>query len=293
MSEHSVHVPGATLVYDVHGEPAAGVVPLVLAGSPMGAAGFTTLASHFPDRVVVTLDPRNTGRSRRDDPTERVTTQQHAEDLHAVVADLGGGPVDFFGSSGGALNGLALVVRHPDDVRLLVAHEPPAASLLPDRDAIAAVTRDMVATYDAQGTGPAMAKFIALVMHRGLVTPAYLDQPAPDPAMFGLPTEDDGSRDDPLMANMRGGGVEADLDVEAVRAAPTHVVVAVGEESATSTTEGELAGRAAYAVAELLGVDPVVFPGGHNGFLGGEFGQTGKPEEFATRLRDVLTMVHD
>jgi len=40
--------------------------------------------------------------------------------------------------------------------------------------------------------------------------------------------------------------------------------------------------------ARELGAEPVVFPGGHNGFLGGEYGQTGKPDEFAARLREVL-----
>ena len=44
-----------------------------------------------------------------------------------------------------------------------------------------------------------MAKFIALVSHEGLIGPDYLDRPAPDPAAFGLPSEDDGSRDDPLL----------------------------------------------------------------------------------------------
>jgi len=31
-----------------------------------------------------------------------------------------------------------------------------------------------------------------------------------------------------------------------------------------------------------------VFPSHHGGFLGGEFGQSGEPEAFAARLREVL-----
>jgi pimeloyl-ACP methyl ester carboxylesterase len=205
-----------------------------------------------------------------------------------VITDLGAGPVDLFGSSGGAANALTLVAAHPDDVGVLVAHEPPVAGTLPDREQVKAVTDDMLATYDKRGAGPAMAKFISFVMHRGPVTPAYLEQPEPDPAMFGMSAEDDGSRNDPLMANMRGGVVDAVPDVAAITAAPTRVVIGVGEESATSATEGEMAGRSAHAVAALLGVEPVVFPSGHAGFLGGEFGQTGKPDEFAARLREAL-----
>ncbi len=289
METRNLPVPGATLTYDVHGELGPDVRPLVLIGSPMAASGFGTLASYFTDRTVVTYDPRNTGRSERDDATAPVTAAQHAEDLHALLAALGTGPVDLFASSGGAVNALWLVATHPEVVGTLVAHEPPLAALLPDHEAIAAVTADLVATYDAQGQGPAMAKFIALVMHRGEVPPDYLERPAPDPADFGLSTEDDGSRDDPMMTNMRGGGTDEVPDLDAVAAAPARVLVAVGEESATSTTEGEIAGRAAYAVAERLGRDPVAFPSHHAGFLGGEFGQQGKPEEFAARLREVLS----
>ena len=109
----------------------------------------------------------------------------------------------------------------------------------------------------------------------------------PDPATFGLPTDDDGSRNDGLMANMRGEGCTRVPDLDAVRHASTTVVIGVGEESG-GPDDGEIAGRSAYAVARALGVEPVVFPGGHNGFLGGEYGQSGKPEEFAARLAGVL-----
>ena len=289
-TDHTLDVPGATLSYAVVGDLADATAdrpPLLLFGSPMDRTGFGTLAAHLGDRVLVLLDHSNTGRSTREDPTAAVTPQQHAEDLHALVGALGVGPLDAFASSGGAVNALHLVAEHPDDLRLLVAHEPPMATLLPDADAIHAVCDAMVATYDAHGKGPAIAGFISLVMHRGPVAPGHADQPGPDPAMFGLPTEDDGSRDDPMMSNMRGGGVVSVPDLDAVRAASTRVVVAVGEESG-GPEDGEIAGRSAYAVAEALGLDTVLFPGGHNGFLGGEFGQTGKPEEFGARLREVL-----
>lgn len=286
----TLDVPGATLTYDVRGEGADGQVPLVLIGSPMDASGFGSLAAHVTDRVVVTYDPRNTGRSSREEPTAAVTPEQHAEDLHGVLRALGGGPVDLFASSGGAVNALVLVAAFPGDVRTLVAHEPPAGGALPDRDAVRAICEDMVATYDAAGLGPAMARFIAFVTHRGEVPDDYLARPAPDPAAYGLPVEDDGSRDDPLMANMRGGAVDVTPDVAALAAAPTRVVVGVGEASANGVSDGEMAGRAAYAVAGLLGQEPVVFPGGHAGFLGGELGQTGEPERFAARLREVLDL---
>lgn len=288
MKTHTVTVPGATLTYDVRDGSSPDDVPLVLIASPMDASGFTSLAPHFPERTIVTYDPRNTGRSVRDDPTAPVTPEQHAEDLHAVLGAVGAQGVDVFASSGGAVNALALVERYPEDIRLLVAHEPPAGGVLPDRDAVRAACDDMVETYLRSGQGPSTAKFINFVMQRGEIPADYLAQPDPDPAAFGLPTEDDGDRTDPMMTNMQGGVAQYTPDVDALRAATTEIVIAVGEESG-GPTDGEMAGRSAYAVAALLGREAVVFPSHHAGFLGGEFGQTGKPVEFAEKLRAVLS----
>jgi hypothetical protein len=175
--------PGAVLSYDVREAVASTEPVLLIIGSPMGASGFVTLAGHFGERTVVTYDPRGAERSRRTDSTAEMTPDQHAE-----------------------------------QVRTLVAHEPPASQELPDREAVLATCHGIRATYLSRGLGPAMAKFIALVMFEG-----------------------------PL-----------------------------------------LAGRAGLAVAERLGLAPTSFPGGHDGFLGGEYGGTGQPDEFAATLRTVL-----
>src|SRR5437660_333877 len=66
-------------------------------------------------------------------------------------------------------------------------------------------------------------------------------------------------------------------------AAPTRVVIAVGEESM-----GTITGRTSLATANLLGQQATVFPSHHGGFMGGEFGHPGQPEAFARKLRDVL-----
>jgi pimeloyl-ACP methyl ester carboxylesterase len=122
---------GATLTYDVREADSEGTKPvLLMVGSPMDASGFTTLADHFPDRTVVTYDPRGVGRSPRADGLTAATPDEHAEDLHRLIYELDAGPVDIFGSSGGAVNALALVTRHPEAVRTLVAHEPPLATVL-------------------------------------------------------------------------------------------------------------------------------------------------------------------
>jgi pimeloyl-ACP methyl ester carboxylesterase len=279
---NTVDAPGATIAYDVR---EAGGTPLMLIGSPMDAAGFVTLAGLFPDRTVVTYDPRGTARSRKDSPGEQSTPEQHADDLHRVIDALGRGPVDLFASSGGAVNALALVAAHPADVRTLVAHEPPTGQVLPDRDEALAATAGIGAIYQRDGFGPAMAKFIALVSHKGPIPAGFADQPGPDPAMFGLPAEDDGGREDPLVGQNIITCTHYEPDFDALRAAPTRIVVAVGAES-----EGEMAHRGGLGVAERLGLEPVTFPSNHGGFLGGEYGQTGDPEGFAAKLREVLAV---
>jgi pimeloyl-ACP methyl ester carboxylesterase len=287
ITTHTVEAPGARLTYDVRPNETGDAPVLLIIGSPMGAAGFVTLAGHFADRTVVTYDPRGTERSPRTDGADTTTPDEHADDLHRIIAALDAGPVDVFASSGGAINALALVARHPEDVRTLVAHEPPAAALLPDREFALAANRDIHDTYLRSGFGPAMAKFIALVGHKGEIDADYLDRPAPDPATFGLPTEDDGTRNDPLVRQNVVSCTHFEPDIDALHRAPTRVVIAAGVDSA-----GELANRGAHAVAERLGTTPVLFPGGHGGFLGGEYGQTGEPEAFAARLRAVLAGEH-
>jgi pimeloyl-ACP methyl ester carboxylesterase len=279
----TLDAPGAVLYYDVRSVEPSEHPALLMIGSPMGAAGFTTLAGHFTDRTVVTYDPRGAGRSQRTDGALQTTPDEHADDLHRVISALGSGPVDIFASSGGAVNALALVAKHPEQVRTLVAHEPPAFVELPDGAAVLAVCADIHGTYQRDGLGPAMAKFIAVVSEEGPITADYLNGPAPDPAAFGLPAEDDGSRTDPLVGQNMMTCPFYKHDFAALQAAPTRVVLGVGEES-----EHVVTGRATVAVAERLGVAPVVFPSGHGGFLGGEFGQAGKPEAFAVTLRNVL-----
>ena len=278
----TLQAPGATLTYDVRPGTSTAEPPLFLIGSPMGAAGFGSLASHFPERTVITYDPRGSERSTKADPTTPNTPDEQADDLHRIIQEVGG-PVDLFASSGGAVNALALVSKHPEDVRTLVAHEPPLASLLPDSENAKAAVRAIRDSYQKGGFGPGMAHFMAITGHRGEFPDDIARQPAPDPATFGLPTEDDGSRTDVMLAQNIIGTTHYEPDFDALRAASTRIVMAAGAES-----QGEMANRGCHAVAERLGTDPVIFPSHHGGFLGGEYGWPGEPDAFAAKLRDVL-----
>jgi len=273
----TLSTPGAVLHYDVRDNGGAGHPVLLLIGCPMGASGFAALAEQFADRTVVTYDPRGTGRSQRTDGEPPGSLpDEHAADVRRLIETLNTAPVDVLGSSGGAVSALALTAAHPELVRTVVAHEPPAVVALPDRDVVLAACADIREMYQRSGFGPAMGKFIQMVSIPGPIPPGFPEEPAPDPAAFGLPADDDGSRNDPLLGLHMTACVGYQHDFDALRGAPARIVLGVGSQS------GEmLPGRAAVAVAERLGSAPVMFPGGHNGF-------STDPEAFAAVLRSVL-----
>src|SRR5436853_5273969 len=128
-----------------------------------------------------------------------------------------------------------------------------------------------------------MPHFIVGLSHKGPMARELAEQPAPYPAMFGMPAEDDGTRTDPLLFQNVTTCTHYEPDFDALRAASTRIVLGAGVES-----EGEMAHRGAEAVAERLGTQPEAFPSGHSGFLGNEYGQPGQPDAFAAKLRQIL-----
>jgi pimeloyl-ACP methyl ester carboxylesterase len=282
---HTLEMPGAAVVYDVHGPlpPTDGRPPLVLIAQPMDATGFAALTPHFADRTVVTYDPRGLGRSTRSDGSTDQTPDQQAADVHAILEALGAGPVELFASSGGAVTALALVAAHPGDVTTLVAHEPPLLTLLPDAERALAAERAVQAAYHAKGWGAGMAAFIALTSWQGELTDEFAARPLPAPEQFGMPADDDGTRTDPLLSGASNAITAYRPNIDALTAAPTRIVVAAGIES-----KDMLTWRTAEALADKLGTSLAVFPSHHGGFMGGEFGYAGEPEAFAARLREVL-----
>ena len=164
----------------------------------------------------MTYDPRGAERSIKDDPSSESILEQHAEDLHRIIQEIGG-PVDLFASSGGAVNALALVAAHPEDVRTLIAHEPPLCTVLPDEDNAKAAVRAISDTYQQRGFGAGMAHFIAITGHRGEFPEDIGQQPVPDPAQFGMPTEDDGSRTDVMLYQTIIGTTHYQPDFDALR----------------------------------------------------------------------------
>jgi pimeloyl-ACP methyl ester carboxylesterase len=292
-SQH-LDVPGGRIYYEVRG---SGPLLLVI-GQPMTSGPFAPLADLLAeDHTVVTYDPRGLGQSTADDPTLDVTPEVEADDLALLVEAVGGGPADVFGSSGGAVAGLAFAARHSDKLRTLVAHEPPVTELLPDAAQVRAVVDDMVHTYRSSGSAAAWGKFVSLVMYDGLVTEAGVPpvtwppqgQDATDVEEPGGTEGEEAGQAPPAQSAKQQADDELFFlrmlkpftryqpVVDALRGPGPRVVIGVGEASRT-----ELAPRSAIALAEQLGTEPALFPGDHGGFMG-------DPVGFADALRKVLT----
>jgi pimeloyl-ACP methyl ester carboxylesterase len=264
----TVAVPGARLHCEVRG---AGPLLLVV-GSPMGSHEFAPFADALAtDYTVVTLDPRGHGRSTIENPDDDTTVDQRADDLLGILDALGAESADVFGSSGGAVTGLALVTHHPTRVRTLVAHEPPLLELLPDADVQRAATEDIITTFHSDGMGAAWAKFM---INAGFDMTAPDDDDAPAHAEMPEPSEQD----------LREAARFFDHELrpttryvpDAAALADARVVIGIGADSKHLLTY-----PTSVALARLLGVTPVEFPGDHGGFLEA-------PTEFAKLLTEVL-----
>lgn len=259
-NSHFLDVPGARLYYEVQG---SGPV-LMFVGHPMGSGGFAAIAPLLADDyTVVTYDPRGFFRSTIDDPGQDGEPSLLADDVRRVLEAVGEGPAYVFGSSGGAVTGLALVAEYPSHVQTLVAHEPPVALLLPDAEEARAGFQDIYETYRRSGAGPAWQKFSTLT---GMSVRPQGNSPAPQASA----TSD----------RFFGHGLLPialyEPDLSALAGTSKRVVVAIGTDS-----KGELPQRAAAVLAERLRTSPVEFPGGHAGFVS-------EAPDFAVVLRRTL-----
>jgi pimeloyl-ACP methyl ester carboxylesterase len=259
-------VPDGTLYYKVRGSG-----PLfVLVGAPMDHGPFGPVAELLAfNYTVLTPDPRGHGESMNVDTTKDSTPELRAEDLAALINNLGVGPAIVLGSSGGAVTGLALALSHAEVVSTLIAHEPPLQELLDDRAELRASTEDIQATYLAGDHIGAIGKFFAMT---GLGMPEEMIQ-----HMFG------GERDPRTLADelyfyehelLATSGWQPDLD--GLRKTPTEIIIGIGETSA-----GLFCDRTSRALATALQTVPTTFPGGHAGFME-------DPEAFAKRVREIL-----
>jgi pimeloyl-ACP methyl ester carboxylesterase len=269
-----LEVPGARLRYEVSG---AGPVLLLIPGAAADAAAFAGIAPRLRDRfTVVAYDPRGTCRSPQIGPPSDITVQVQADDAHRVLTDVGHGPATVFGSSAGAVTGLELVARHPEQVRCLVAHEPPVTQLLPDAAQHRAGAAELQALHRAEGVGAALARFLGDNGFGGAAdSGTAFPQAAADPEEEATNARFLNNLDaffahviEPLNRYLP--------DISALRHASTRLLVAAGTESV-----GQLPHRAAAALSDALMVPLTELPGDHRGFAA-------DPEPFVRALTRLL-----
>ena len=266
--EGTLRVPGATLYYKMRG---AGPVLLVLQGGDGDADGLDSLCRHLVDSyTVVTYDRRGLSRSTLDEPPNALALETHGDDVHRLLAALTAEPAYVFGGSLGALLGLELMTRHPEQVRTLVAHEPPAPEVLPDVERARAVQsqEEMEAIFRREGPFSAIRKGL---IGSGLnfddrepdvVVPPPSPQRAANLAFFL-------TFDAPAVRRYR-------LDLAALQAAAARIVLAGG-----ITSRDLWPHQCARALADRLGTTFAEFPGGHNGYVL-------RPRAFAAKLHDLF-----
>ena len=270
-----VEVPGATLHVEARG---TGPTLLLIPGGPQDAGVFDGLARALAsDFTMVSFDPRCNSRSPCEARDRDLDVARHADDAAAVIEAVGEGPAHVFGTSGGAMVGLALAARHPGSVRRLIAHEPPTTMLLDDPEPLLATDRALQDTYRRDGVEAAMAQFFGA---------AGLEAGEPEEGGAAPEAEMPPEADETLTRVM--GNFEYWLahgmiplatfrpDVDALRAGEPGVVLALGEGSA-----GQPIAEMTLALAKSLGVEPVAMPGDHFGF-------EADPEGFAAALRAAL-----
>jgi pimeloyl-ACP methyl ester carboxylesterase len=279
----TLSVEGATLYYEMRG---SGPPLLMIPGGGCDAGIFDGVAGPLAGSfTVISFDPRGRSRSQLAGPAEDQRAEIHGEDASRLLARLTPEAAFIFGSSSGAVAGLELAARHPGQVRLLVAHEPPLVRLLPDAARARAFIDDVHETYLRAGAGPAMAKFAGGI---GMDSPGGQGRPGPPGG---------GRRPGEAVAMIRRMHATIDRmqantdfflahelrqfssfvpDIGALQAVSDRIILGTGRESAAL-----LPGRPATVLAARLGSETAEFPGGHAGYAT-------DPADFAERLAGVL-----
>lgn len=271
--EGLLDVAGAELFYRTRGK---GPILLTLQGGAGDAEGSDGLATALADRyTVVSCDRRGLARSPIHDPSEPINITTHGDDASGLLAALTSEPAYVFGSSLGALIGLDLAATHPEQVRLLVAHEAALADLLDEseRSELKQRQRDVDETFKSEGLFPATHKLLAIAGGFG-------DDPEPEVEVEGP----SGERMARHVANMQfflthdaPAAHRYALNLTALRSTREAIVPAAGLVSRDS-----LPYRCAQSLARLLDRDLHEFPGGHAGYIS-------RPKAFGEELHRALT----
>lgn len=126
----SVQVNGTELYYERRGN---GPSVLFIQGATGDGGTFERVADLLADEfTVVTYDRRGNSRSPRPASWTATSMDEQADDAAQLLHALNVAPGVVFGTSGGALILLNMLLRHPEALRGALVHEPPMVSVLPN-----------------------------------------------------------------------------------------------------------------------------------------------------------------
>ncbi len=146
-----VEVNGARIYHEMRG---SGPSVLFIAGATGDAGHFQRVAELLSDEfTVVTYDRRGNSRSPRPDGWDGTSTEEQSEDAAALIEALGIVPAAVFGTSGGAIIGLDLVIRHPELVHGVILHDSAMFSVLPNSEEVLGAIQQVVESGMQRG-GP-------------------------------------------------------------------------------------------------------------------------------------------
>ncbi|TDD34196.1 alpha/beta hydrolase [Nonomuraea terrae] len=265
MTSHTLRVPGASLHYAIRG---TGPLLLISQSGEGDADRTTDLVDRLADEyTVVTYDRRGLSRSTVGDPGAGVTVQQHADDVHRLLAHLTEKPAIMLGQSLGATIGLHLAVRHPEQLSLLIAHEPVAPWLLPPAEQ-ARHRAELTEVRDRYLDGGLAAAVAEIPRVLGITADAEPDL-TPQPMTLRRQANFDFflRYDFPAV-------IQDELDLSGCR---TPIVPAAGRGTPSTVFDR----RCAVELAKRLGTELAELPGGHNG-------NTSHPRAYAASLRELL-----
>ena len=265
MQSGFLKVERAELYYEVRG---SGPALVMIAGAGGDAGFYESTAEELADAFTVIIYDRR-GNSRSTGRTDKpMRFEEQADDAKAIIDALAGGAALVYGSSLGALIALDLAARHPDSVKALIAHEPPAVRVLPDSGNQLAYMDLIHATYREEGAHAAGAKFASSFPGEGTYEwPASVLERFAGNVDFLFETE---------WSSIAGYRP----DMQALKSAAFPIVMAAG-----SADRGYYFARSAAVIAMEIGAEWAEFPGTHMEALA-------RPAVLAAALRVVATGLH-
>lgn len=266
----TLEAPGASLRYEVAG---TGPFLLLIPGADGRGTVFSTVVERLSNNfTVITWDRRGYSRSLlqgRQDFSKRLETD--ADDAHCLIQHVAQGPAAVLGTSSGAIVAMNLLLRHPQSVSRLIAHEPPSLAVLPAdiRSAAEGIIGSVYSTYRAHGSAAAMEAFTG-----GLS--GSKDAPLMKAAM-------DGSQSDEIRANSMfwfefelWQYTSSPLDIEGLKAQAEKLVPAVGRDSPDGPGLGPI-----KVISHAIGKEVQVVAGAHLGYVT-------DPKEWAQSVTELL-----